>query len=198
MKVTFAESFWESLRTLRRHQTWWYKIYELFRYKLPLLFKNIWYFRKELWDFRGWDYTFNLQLFARSLAKTAEVLKDGNEIDKTRLKKVEKIQRVIYLIERIKTENYISDAENELGKLKNISSWFKDDDSPEEKEHNRKVFERSSEIEQQEWNELWTILRGQNIQEYKDLMDSLSDEKKENTDVWGDWFDGSDMRGWWD
>ena len=198
MKVTFADSFWKSLKILSRHQTWWYKTYEVFRYKLPLFFRNIWYFRKELWDFRGWDYTFNLQLFARSLEKTAEVLKDGNEIDKTRLKKVEKIERVIHLIERIKNNNYTSDAEKELGELKNVSSWFVKDDSPEEKEHNRKVFERSAEIEEQEWNELWTILRGQDRKEYKDLVQISSDEEKKNKDLWGDWFDGSDMRGWWD
>ena len=99
MKVTFADSFWKSMKVMVRHQTWWYKTYEVFRYKIPMFLENLWFFRKELWSFRSWDYSFNLKLFARSLEKTVNTLEfHGNEIESTRMKKVEKIKRVIYLI----------------------------------------------------------------------------------------------------
>jgi hypothetical protein len=200
MEIHFTDSFWKSLKTLSRHQTWWYKTYEVFRYKIPMFFENIWYFRKQLWSFRSWDYSFNLQIFARSLEKTANTLEFyGHEVDISRMKKIQKIKRVVEIINSMREDVYIDRAENELGELRNLDGWRMDcDDTPEEKEHNKKVFLLASEIEESECNELWDILRGQNRQEYIDLMNKLSDEEKEKNDVWNDWFDGSGIKHWWD
>jgi hypothetical protein len=200
MKVVFADSFWKSLKVMARHQTWWYKTYEVFRYKLPAFFRNLYYFRQELWEFRGWDYSFNLSLFARSLEKTAEVLeKHGHEVEISKNKKVEKIKRVIELIENSREDQYIYRAEKELGEIRG-ENWFLGDDelNPEDMEHNRKVYARAREIEEVEWNEIWNILRGQNIDEYRTLMGKLSPEEKGKMDVWNDWYDGSGIRNWWD
>ena len=200
MKITFADSFWKSLDRMAMHQTWWYKTYELFRYKIPMFLENIWFFRKQLWEFRSWDYGFNLRLFGRSLEKTAHTIEFyGSEVDISRMKKVAKIKRVIELINSVREGDYIEKAENVLGELKNLDGWRNDrDDTPEEKEHNGKVFKLARKIEDDEWNELWDILKGQNHQEYLDLLDSLSDEEKRKNDVWNNWHDGSGMRGWWD
>lgn len=199
MKVVFTDSFWKSLKVLSRHQTWWYKTYEVFRYKLPMFFKNIWYFRKELWRFRGWDYTFNLEIFGRSLEKSVHTLEFyGHEIDLTRLKKVEKMKRVIQIIKNVNDSNYVSMAEAELGELKNTDFWFDKEDTPEEKEHNKKVFDRSTELEKQDFEELWKILKGQDPDEYKKIYDQLSDEEKMNYSNWENWFDGSGIKHWWD
>lgn len=200
MKVVFADSFWKSLKRLSMHQTWWYKTYEVFRYKLPTFFKNIWYFRKELWRFRGWDYTFNLSLFARSLEKSANTLEfHGHEVDVSRMKKVAKMKRVIEIIKNLDESNYISLAEKELGELKNSGGWFDDkEDTPEEKEHNKKVFDRSTELEINEWNELWSILKGQDYEEFRKVYDKLSDEEKWEHSHWENWFDGSGIKTWWD
>lgn len=200
MEVKFADSFWKSLKRLSMHQTWWYKTYETFRYKIPQFIKNIWYFRKELWRFRSWDYTFNLMMFGRSLEKTAHNLEFyGNEIEIPRMKKVEKIKRVVEIIKSIDESNYIDRAEKDLGELKNSGGWLTGvDDTPEEKEHNRKVFDLAKKIEEEEWNELWTILKGQNHQEYKKLVESQSEEDKWKTDLWNKWYDGSGMQHWWD
>jgi hypothetical protein len=54
-----------------------------------------------------------------------------------------------------------------------------DNDTLEEKEHISKVFKYASKLEDEEWAELWDILKG-----------------KEFTTI--EEFDGSDMRGWWD
>lgn len=182
------------------HQTWWYKTYEVIRYKIPMFFENLWFFRKELWRFRSWDYTFNLMMLSRSLEKTVHTLEFyGQEIDETRLKKVDKIKRVIEIIKSLDESNYIDRAEKELGELKNAGGIFNGiEDTPEEREHNRKVFALSTEIEEKEWNELFDILRGQNHQEYKDLMDKLTDEEKIQHEHWQNWFDGSGMKHWWD
>ena len=200
MKVVFADSFWKSLKVMARHQTWWYKTYEVFRYKLPAFFRNLYYFRQELWEFRGWDYSFNLSLFARSLEKTSEVLeKHGNEVEVSKNKKVEKIKRVIELIKNSREDQYIYRAEKELGEIRG-ENWFLGDDelNPEDMEHNRKVYARAREIEEMEWSEIWDILRGQNIDEYRTLMGKLPPEEKGKMDVWNDWYDGSGIRNWWD
>ena len=200
MKITFADSFWKSMDTMRRNQTWWYKTYEVFRYKIPFFFRNLWYFRKELWEFRGWDYNFNLRLLSRSLQKTAHVMEyHGQEVEIYRMRKVNKIKRVVEILESIRESVYIDRAEKELGEIKNLDGWRMDRvDTQEERQHNRMVFELARKIEDDEWNELWDILKGQNHQEYVDLTNSLSDEEKEKRDVWNEWHDGSGMKGWWD
>ncbi len=200
MKITFADSFWKSLRTMNRHQTWWYKTYAVFRYKIPMFFENFWFFRKQLWEFRSWDYTFNLRLLGRSLEKTAHTLEHyGQEVEEHRMKRVNKIKSVLHIINSINEGLYIDRAEQQLAELKNLQGWTMErEDTIEEREHNKKIFELARQIEDSEWNELWDILKGQNIQEYKNLMNSLSDEEKKNRDVWNEWNDGSGMKGWWD
>ena len=200
MKITFADSFWDSLDKFSRRQTWWYKTYAIFRYKIPMFFENIWFFRKQLWEFRSWDYSYNLRLFGRSLEKTVHTIEHhGQEVEIARMKKVTKMKRAIEIMNSFSESNYTERAEQELGEIKNLGGWMEGrEDSPEESEHNRKVFELSRKIEDNEWNELWEILKGQNHQEYIDLLNNLSDEEKKNRDVWNDWHNGSGMRGWWD
>lgn len=173
MDVQFTESFWKSLKTMSRHQTWWYKTYELFRYKIPYFIENVWYFKKELWQHRSWDYTFSLMMLRRSLTKLAHTLEFyGWEEDVSRMKKVNEIKRVIYLIDRIREDEYLKDAQNELGEIQN-KDWLFDDieDTPEQREHNKKVFQKARDIEEAEWKELWKTLKGGT---------------------------SSGMRGWWD
>lgn len=199
MKVIFADSFWKSLKRLSMHQTWWYKTYEVFRYKIPMFFENIWFFRKELWRFRSWDYTFNLMMLSRSLEKTVHTLEfHGWEIEETKIKKVEKIKRVIEIIKSLDESNYIKRAEDQIGELRGVEFWEDKEDTPEDKEHNKKVFDLSTQIENDEWEELFNILKGQDHKEYGKLLETQSEEDKWKTDLWTKWFDGSGMKHWWD
>ena len=199
MEIKFADSFWKSLKVMARHQTWWYKTYEVFRYKIPMFFENVWYFRKVLWRFRSWDYTFNLMMLSKSLEKTAHTLEfHGFEIEETKNKKVEKIKRVIEIINSLNESNYITKAEEQLGELRGVEFWEDKEDTPEDKEHNKKVFDLSLKIEEDEWSELFVILKGQNHQDYAWLMDYATEEEKMKTDLWNKWFDGSGMKHWWD
>jgi hypothetical protein len=56
----------------------------------------------------------------------------------------------------------------------------------EEETHNRKVFDRSKEIQEKEWSELFVILKGQDYTKFDKNID------------WNEQFDGSGLRGWWD
>jgi hypothetical protein len=201
MKVEFADSFWKSLKRLSRQQTWWYKTYEFVRRDLPYFLENIWFFRKELYAFRSWDYSFNLDLFRRSLEKTVDTIENhGHEVDESRLKKVEKMKRAIQLIKNVRSDEYIRRAEEELGKLKNTDwLWNDREDTEEEKNHNSKVYKRGREIEESEWKELWLIIQGQDITEFSSKTQKIKDsEPQDEMHSYTDWFDGSGIRGWWD
>ena len=194
MDVQFTDSFWKSLKTMNRHQTWWYKTYELFRYKIPYFIENVWYFRKELYNHQWWDYHFTLEMLYRSLSIMVDRLeKDGIEEDDSRMKKVGKIHRALELIKHKLDNDYVNRAEMELGEISYKPIRFEpvegsdglfsleDDDTPEEKKHIAKVFKRAKEIEEVEWKELWETFKGTKF------------SKK-----FGWAYDGSDMRHWWD
>jgi hypothetical protein len=199
MDIKFADTFDDSIKRLIRHNTWWYKTYELFRYDLPRFFKNIWRFRKPLWNHYWFDHHSSLTFLEVSLTHISDnVEKRGNEVDGPRLKKVAAMRRVVELIKNYNEDNYIDMAEKELGELilhdwefeyvpdKPDCSQLVDKDTPEEKEHNRKVFDRAREIEKQEWDELFVILKGQDYTKFDEDID------------WYEQFDGSGIKGWWD
>ena len=136
--------------------------------------------------------------------------KHGNEIDLPRFKKVAAMRRAIELIRNYNEDLYIEMAEAELGEVIHYDWEFEDiEDKPgysrlvdketeEEKAHNRKVFERSREIGEQEWKELWRILQGQDHKEYQKISESLTEGEHKDEDHYHKWFDGTGLRGWWD
>jgi hypothetical protein len=207
MKIQFADTFTDSLRTLIRHQTWWYQTYSLFRHDLPRFFKNVWTFRKALWNHYWFDHHGTLMFLETGLTNISDTVeKYGNEVDGPRLKKVDKMRRAIELIKNYNEDKYIEMAESELGPLA-LHEWefepvpdkpeysrIIDRDTEEEKIHNRKVFDRAREIEEKEWKELFEILKGQSPTEYQMFLDKSEDKGS----AWDNWFDGSGIKGWWD
>ena len=199
MNLKFTDSFGDSIKRMIQHNTWWYKTYELFRYDLPRFFGNIWTFRKALWNHYWFDHHGTLMFLETGLTNISDTVeKYGMEIDETRLKKVTAMRRAGQLIKNYNEDNYIDTAEKELGELimhdwefepaEEEEGYFQliDKDTPEEKEHNNKVFARAREIGEQEWNELFEILKGQDTSTF----DKEKDFNKQ--------FDGSGMRSWWD
>jgi len=199
MEIKFADSFGDSIKRLIRHNTWWYKTYELFRYDLPRFFKNVWTFRKALWNHYWFDHHGTLKFLEVGLTNISDTVeKYGHEVDESRLKKVAAMRRAIELIKNYNEDNYIDMAEKELGELM-IHDWefepvpdkpgysqLVDNDTDEEKKHNKKVFNRAREIEKQEWDELFVILKGQDYTKFDKDID------------WDKQFDGSGIKGWWD
>jgi hypothetical protein len=112
MEIEFAESFGDSLKTLKRHNTWWYKTYELFRYDIPRFVKNIWRFRKPLWNHHWWDHHGTLTFLEIGLTHMSDVFeKRGNEVEESRLKKVAAMRRAVELIQNYNEDIYIEMAE---------------------------------------------------------------------------------------
>jgi hypothetical protein len=192
MKVEFKDTFFESLEKLVWYDTNLWKVWAAIRYDIPLFFKNVWRFRKELYNHQWWDYRFTLEMLYRSLSiMVVKLEKDGIEEDISRGKKVQKIKRALELLKHKLDDDYLKRAEDELGELSYKPIKFEpvegkeglyslvDDDTPAEKRHAKKVYKRARVIEDTEWKELWDIFKGKKFTTW---------EK----------FDGSDLRGWWD
>jgi hypothetical protein len=198
MEVKVADSFWDSLKTISKHGTWWYKTYHVIRYEIPNFFKNIWKFRKALWNYTWWDYTFTLQFMKTSLHDTdVNIERYGWEEDISKIKKVDKMLRAATIMDNILEDRYLEIAEKQLGYEYN-SDWdidedgsLKFNDTPKQRKANKKLFELSNKIQEDEWDELFQILKGQDHKEYSRLL-------KANKTTWHEWFNGSGMRGWWD
>ena len=200
MSIKFADTLGDSIKTLIGHNTWSRnKTYELFRYDLPRFFKNVWRFRSALWNHHWWDHHGSLEFLQISLTHMSDnIEKHGSEVDESRLKKVEKMRRVVQLIKNYREDLYNDMAEKEFGEMLYNEIEFEecpdrpgysqlvDNDTPEEKEHNMKVYKRAREIEKQEWNELFQILKGQDYSKFNKKTD------------WNKQFDGTGLRGWWD
>jgi hypothetical protein len=182
-------------------------VWEFIRRGIPTFFGNIWRFRKELYSHQWYDYRYTLEMLHRSLTIMVDKLeKNGMEENLSRGKKVDKIKRAIKLLNNRLNDNYIDQAEAELGKLHlkplefedlgNGTSRLLDTNTKEENEHNKRVFKLSSTIDDREWRELWNIFKGQSILDYKKHLKTIP--KEEQGDEWNKWYNGSDMRGWWD
>ena len=192
MKVEFKDSFFESVEKLVWYDTNLWKVWSAIRYDIPLFFKNVWRFRKELYNHQWWDYRFTLEMMYRSLSiMVVRLERDGIEEDVSRGKKVAKIKRALELLKHKLDDDYVERAEAELGEIQSGPFEFEkmEDgnyqlvdlviETASTRRHNRKIFKRASDIEETEWKELWDIFKGKKF--------TTSDD-----------FDGSDLRGWWD
>jgi len=192
MKVEFKDTFFESVEKLVWYDTNLWKVWSAIRYDIPLFFKNVWRFRKELYNHQWWDYRFHLEMMYRSLSIMEKGMSEkGIEVTETRDVKVQKMRRALELLKHKLDDDYIQRAEVELGEINRNPIDFEpiegkeglyrlvDNDTPAEKKHARNVYKRARVIEETEWKELWDIYKGKKFTTW---------EK----------YDGSDLRGWWD
>jgi len=207
MKVEFKDTFFESVKDLIWHETKLWKVWAFIVRGIPNFFGNIWKFRKELYSHQWWDYRYTLEMLHRSLViMEKELSVKGIENWPHREKKILKIRRAIQLLDNRLGDNYVEQAEKELGPLhlkpmdweptENGNYKLIDNDTKEEREHNRRVFKLASTIDDKEWRELWNIFKGQSMLDFKKYVKTLP--KEEQQTAWDNWFNGSDMRGWWD
>lgn len=186
MKVTFTKSFFDSLKVIRRHNTWWYKTYDFIVDRLPEFLKNVYRFRKELWNHRWWDYRFTLDMFRRSLEIQEDGMRTRGFEERVSLeKKLEKMNRVIHIIKTIETEDWINQAEIQLNKKMMWSfDMFSDTDyeiTEEQRLNNKEIIVLSRKLQEDQWDELWSIIHG---------------SEKVPSDTYE--YDGTDLRSWWD
>jgi hypothetical protein len=146
------------------------KMYEFFRYDLKYFFRNIWTFRKELLEYRNFDYCYNLILFKRSLEDLAHTL-EFYGIDEDRLPKIKKMKKVIRRLDYFINDSQFDEAKKTYPNVDTSIEFIEDDEGITWKHKNKK-----------------------NITEYYDLCHKLKEENWKNI-----WIEISEqMQGWWD
>lgn len=210
MDVNFSDSFFDSFKKMIRRERWYFKLWYFFKTGLPGFFRNVWIFRKALWKHRWWDWRFTLDMMHTSISEMERGMHKGIEVRESRDKKIAKMQRAIYLMEIFKEDDFVKLAEKELGPVihhewifepvegNDEFSRLKDQDTPDEKAHNSKVYARSRVIEEELWEELWEIFKGQDTSKFKKIPAEIEQNHDKSYDYWNEQFDGSGMRGWWD
>lgn len=215
MKVQFADTFFKSLKVMRWHNSFIYKTYDLFATDIPHFFKNIWRFRKVLWNHNWWDHHYTIEALYTSISIMEKGFTErGHEIESSKDKKTKKMRRALELMKHILDDSYIELAEEQLGKLPDKPWEFKDVEdrpgcvelvdnyTPEEKELQTKVFEEARKIEEDEWDELFEIFKGKTYHEYKSWLilnkDKYTQEQIDNSEAYYDFVDGKGIKSWWD
>ena len=161
-------------------------------YDLPNFLRNVWLFRRSLTQFHWYNLDSSMMFMEDALNHSIPMYETkGNEVIKSKNLKIEKMKRLQFLLNCYREHNYIELAEQELGELNPNPFRFekKDDGSgnyilksnlnEEQETHDKKVFDRSHEIEKEQWNELIEIIKG------KEIIDYDRD------------FDGTGIRNWW-
>jgi hypothetical protein len=212
MKTQFGTTFLDSFKRMTDRQRWYWKTWDFFRYDIPRFFRNLWLFRKNLWNHTWYNGDGSVLPWVKTAVDDMawRIEKHGHEIEESRLKKVAKMRRLSYLIDVCVKDDFIEEAEKEMGfeyiyrdfgfeeipdrtydnplGEKNEKLYLlKENQTPEEKESNSKLLKRAHEIEKEYWEELCAIIKGP---DYDVLRDSDED--------WDAKYDGSDLRAWWD
>lgn len=130
---------------------------------------NFWYFRKVVWNFRWWDYTYNLRLFQESLKYTARELELKGTHGSAKEDAAD-IRNVIHLLEKVKSDKFIEDAERIVGyelkgfdfeetEMNGKTVYRLVDKSDTDKEKSREVCRLSDELEENNWNMIWDEIK---------------------------------------
>lgn len=97
--------------------TWYGRLYSYLFRDLPNFFKNIWRFRKALWNHHWWDSYGTLhfiEIGVEDMSKNLET--KGIEVEHSRLKKVNKMNRVVEILKNIRESRYFDIVETEMGR----------------------------------------------------------------------------------
>jgi len=202
MKTNFTDSFFDSFKRMVNRNKWYWKLWDLFRYDIPNFFRNVWLFRKNLWNHTWYNGDGSILPWVKTAVDDMSwrIEKNGMEVEESRMKKVAKMKRLSYLIDVCVNDTFIEEAEKELGIKMILHDWefepvegktdlyqIKDKDTPEEKEINSKILKRAHQIQKEYWEELCQIIKGP---DYDAIGASNEDFDK--------LYDGSDIRAWWD
>lgn len=151
--------------------------------EVRLFFINAWKFRKELSTFYKWDY--NLHMLRRSIEITKDYIeKHGTEVEYSRIRKIEKMNRAIYLLDIFINDLHIEEAEKELN-LKMVYKFYvegntlKDSLTEDDKKNNKLIRDMSNTLFTKNWDELFEILKGNKSSSYET-------------------HDGTGILNWWD
>lgn len=130
------------------------------------LIKNIWFFRKELWNHRNFDYIFSLIILRRSLQGLKQCIEQNGKNGSFHYNNIIKnINETIAIMESIEEDDYIEKARLALKLEFTTSSVFKEENGGyrlvDLSGHESKIFDKANELEEKEWRRLFVLLAGE-------------------------------------
>ena len=155
MKVVFTDTFFKSFKENVIDAGKWYK-FKFWQHKwwdLEKGIKNLKAYFKVVFNIHPYcaDHTI-MALTKLSLERVLFWLEKGNEVEETRLPKIEKIKRSIELIDHYLKDDYM-DRCGWVSPVKFLK------ETPEEDAINTKAAKDSRILQEDEWNELFDLLK---------------------------------------
>lgn len=192
MEIEFKFTRWE------RFRMWFFRTTRISRARyflteeLPNFIKNVWIFRKSLMNFRWYNMDSTMLFIRDGLNHSIPLFEErGYEIESSKKLKTYKMRRLKWLLDNMEDHNYTEQAEKELGELFHEPMIFKPIEdmpdyyemvsnlNPEQELHNGKVYDLSRKLEEEQWNEIMEILKGNTILD------------------WERDFNGNGIKNWW-
>lgn len=130
------------------------------------LIKNIWFFRKELWYHRNFDYIFSLIMLRRSLQGLEGSTRINASSGSFHFENILKsLNEAIAIIESIEESDYVEKARLALKLEFTSSDVFKEENGGyrlvDLSGHESKIFDKATELEEKEWRRLFVLLAGE-------------------------------------
>ena len=132
METNFAPTFFDSVKRIVNRQKWYWKTWDFLRYDMPRFFRNLWMFRKDLYNYRWYGGQHAVLPFMKTalLNMASNIDERGMEVEKSKDKKVAKtvLQDVVILsIGRYITNNVARSVEvDSIGGKEKIRSLAED------------------------------------------------------------------------
>ena len=95
--------------------TWFDRTRRFIFREIPNFFINIYKFRKALWRHHWWDYSGTLHFIEIGVNDIAKNLENkGLEVDHSRMKKVDKMKRLVEILRNKREDRYFDIVEKEM------------------------------------------------------------------------------------
>lgn len=166
MEIRIANTFWKGFKKMINSENpwrWQFWVHRFYDFKWTI--KNFFKYFKIVSKMRPWDFRYNLEMMKFQLEILCNNIKYGNEIDETRLPKIEKMRRFIELADNQLEDNFA----DRCGYISRDIEFVKDEngiytinfnnETEEESEQNSKALKESHELEKKEWDEMMDILK---------------------------------------
>ncbi len=139
--------------------------------KFIRFFKNVWYFRKELYNHIGCNGIYSLNIFNKSLKMISKSLKTDLGDSFVNKKTIERIDEAIYLIDKLYDDDYVNIVLLEMEEDFKESEAYKEETSfsrsnlilndvlKNKNSDYYDIFYRANELNEKDWKRLWTILK---------------------------------------
>ena len=105
-----------------------------------LFFKNIWRFRKQMWNFGAFDYSYNVDLFKRSLEITRDFMRSDKAVAANAFETAEEIQTFLNLLEKYDNSFEMASRYCKMGDGDSFLLWKSWDQMTEEEKINSHNF----------------------------------------------------------